>query len=48
MFKYTGASNYCDEIDELVVPDVLNGDANCTAKGNKLGCMSTQSDVLRA
>lgn len=46
VLKYAGASNYRDEIDELIVSDVLNGAASCTAKGNKPGYINTQYDVL--
>lgn len=36
VLNYAGACNYRDAIDELVLSDVKEGKATCTASGNKL------------
>lgn len=48
VLKYVGASNYRDVLDELIISDVINGTASCTAIGNKDGFINTPSEVLQA
>lgn len=48
VLNYAGACNYRDVLDELVVADVREGKATCTASGNKPGYINEPEDVLEA
>lgn len=48
VLNYAGACNYRDAIDELVLSDVKEGKATCTASGNKPGYINEPEDVLQA
>ena len=48
VLNYAGACNYRDAIDELVLSDVKEGKATCTASGNKPGYINAPEDVLQA
>ncbi|MBQ8519810.1 MAG: pectate lyase, partial [Bacteroides sp.] len=48
VLSYVGACNYRDIIDELIVGDVKNGKAGCTASGNSPGYITTPSDIAQA
>ena len=50
VLEYVGACNYRDAIDDLILEDVKNGQASCTASGNSagLGYINTPRDILSA
>lgn len=48
VLSYVGACNYRDVIDELILADVKNGKASCTASGNSEGYINSPSDVAQA
>lgn len=48
VLSYVGACNYRDIIDELILSDVKNGKASCTASGNSQGYINTPSDIAQA
>lgn len=48
VLAYVGACNYRDVVDELIISDVKNGKASCTASGNKAGYINTPSDIAQA
>lgn len=48
VLDYAGACNYRDEVDKLVIADVKEGKATCTASGNKPGYINEPEDVLKA
>ena len=48
VLDYAGACNYRDVLDELIVADVREGKASCTAAGNKPGYINEPEDVLDA
>lgn len=46
VMSYVGACNYRDAIDALILSDVKNRAASCTADGNKSGFINEPEDVL--
>lgn len=50
VLEYVGACNYRDAIDNLILKDVKNSQATCTASGNSagLGYINTPKDILSA
>ncbi len=48
VIAHVGACNYRDVIDELILKDVVNGTASCTAKGNEAGFINKPTDVAMA
>lgn len=50
VLRYAGACNYRDAIDNLIVKDVQDGSASCSAASNSagLGYINTPKDVLSA
>lgn len=46
VLKYVGASNYRDELDEVIISDVEKGEATCTAKDAPQGYINTPTDIL--
>ena len=48
VLAYVGACNYRDVIDELMISDVKNGKASCTASGNSDGYINTPTDIAQA
>lgn len=50
VMEYVGACNYRDAIDKLILGDVKNGLATCTATDNSagLGYINTPKDILSA
>lgn len=48
VLQYVGACNYRDAVDRLILDDVKEGKASCTAAGNKEGYINTPADILNA
>lgn len=48
VLAYGGACNYRDAVDRLVLEDVRNKTASCTADGNKQGYINNPEDILSA
>lgn len=48
VLAWVGACNYRDVIDQLIVDDVKNGKASCTASGNSPGYINTPTDIAQA
>ena len=48
VLSYVGACNYRDIIDELILSDVKNGKASCTATGNSQGYINTPTEISQA
>ncbi len=48
VLAYGGACNYRDAVDKLVLGDVENKKASCTASGNSSGYINSPEDVLEA
>lgn len=48
VLSYVGACNYRDIIDELILSDVKNGKASCTATGNSQGYINTPTEIGQA
>ncbi|MBO5015653.1 MAG: pectate lyase, partial [Bacteroidaceae bacterium] len=48
VLAWVGACNYRDVIDQLIVGDVKDGKASCTASGNSPGYINTPSDIAQA
>lgn len=47
VLERVGASNYRDALDELIIADVRDGKATCTASGNKAGYINTPGDIAQ-